>query len=412
MGYDPDFIGIRVDLPTFSQRISGDIVRDDRLDQGYLAHYPHYSLAVNKRFRSPAFVALNIDQNLIKSVDSDSDRWVIDTVIGSRHQLNNDYYNRNAWDRGHMARRASAAWGTTKTDAKLASDQTYYFTNSCLQHMNFNRDEWVDLEDWVKTLALDKNGKINSVSGPYYGANPRSVTPPGRRTALIPTGFFKVVTFMNLNGQLETRAFLMAQDDDAVSGYVPKIKNFQCFQATVAEIELLTGLIFPDNVAERNPLFFHENRAACERLNVVRTPERIEIDDSQELVGHHTVRATVRDNDIDAFIMAAMVNPVGRDRGGEWISIVNLSDDTMDIEGWTLRNRDDRIVLTGTLGPGEARRIQPITPLRLINTGSVLSLFAADGSRVDRVHYTKTQARREGKPIVFGIRDSDDALEA
>ena len=120
----------------------------------------------------------------------------------------------------------------------------------------------------------------------------------------------------------------------------------------------------------------------------------------------------MRDNDIDAFIMAAMVNPVGRDRGGEWISIVNLSDDTMDIEGWTLRNRDDRIVLTGTLGPGEARRIQPITPLRLINTGSVLSLFAADGSRVDRVHYTKTQARREGKPIVFGIRDSDDALEA
>ena len=91
MGYDPGFIGIRVDLPAFSQRISGDIVRDERLDRGYLVHYPHYSLAMNKRFRSPAFVALNIDQNLIKPVDSDSNRWVIDSVVGSRNQLNETF---------------------------------------------------------------------------------------------------------------------------------------------------------------------------------------------------------------------------------------------------------------------------------------------------------------------------------
>ena len=117
IGYDPGFIGITVELPTFSQRISGDIVRDERLGQGYLAHYPHYSVAMNKRFRSPAFVALNINQKLIKSVGSDSDGWVIDSVVGPDNQLNNDYYNRNPWDRGHMARRASAAWGKTKAVA-------------------------------------------------------------------------------------------------------------------------------------------------------------------------------------------------------------------------------------------------------------------------------------------------------
>jgi DNA/RNA endonuclease G (NUC1) len=239
------------------------------LNQGEVFHYPTYSVVANSSpdKRSPVIVCLNIDQALLKGT-SRSDRWRIDPRIQFENQLDNDYYAFNPWDRGHMARRTSAAWGSSMRDAQYAADETFYYSNSALQHANLNQDEWLGLEDWVFGLELDKDGKITSFSGPIYGDFDRSIRPSGRRTALVPAGFFKVVCFINKDTeQLDVRAFVIYQDAEALADKSGRTRyDNQHYQVTVTEIEELTG-----------PSLRSRNSRACASMTQFTRPTRFTI---------------------------------------------------------------------------------------------------------------------------------------
>lgn len=402
-GYDPNFLGKTVPLPEFSPSLIGDVLNKPELTDGVYADYLHYSVATHRKFRTPLFAALNIDQNQLKQVKR-SDRWRIDSRIGADYQLNNDYYRSNPWDRGHLARRSSSSWGHTVSEARRASDETFYFSNASLQHANFNQDEWLELENWVLGLTLDNNNKVNSVSGPVFGDFTRTIRPEGREPAMIPAGFFKVVTFINQQDVLETRAFLLMQDAEALADKSGKHRfNFQRYQVSVADIEQLTGLIFPSVVPDSNPLFYNDNQGARDNNNVRHFPERIEVDTADEMTAADTVRETVKDDDIPVFIAAAMVNPKGRESEGEWVSVINLSDDTVDLTDWTLKDPQAALRISGELGAGEAMRIGPLSPIRLANKGGSISLYNAQGERVDRVRYDKQDNDKEGRPVVFNM---------
>lgn len=171
-------------------------------------------------------------------------------------QLGNSYYRRNVYDRGHLARRSAAAWGRTEEEAKAASDATMYYSNACLQHENFNQDEWLELEDWVKYLQDDVNDRVSVFSGPIYTRRDGTAKMIGSPRAEIPTAFFKVVCFVNKKGDLATVAFIMAQDAKAISDKNAKNRNFDrnTYQVSVKMIEDETGLLFDQRVKEANPI--------------------------------------------------------------------------------------------------------------------------------------------------------------
>ena len=133
--------------------------------------------------------------------------------------------------------RSNTAWGATTREAKRASDETFYYSNASLQHANFNQDEWLELETWVKELNLDLNGRITSFSGPIYGEFNRTIKPPGRSPAEIPSAFFKVVCFINKeSNDLDVRAFIMFQDSEALADKRGRLQfNFQRYQVTISE---------------------------------------------------------------------------------------------------------------------------------------------------------------------------------
>lgn len=119
----------------------------------------------------------------------------------------------------------------------------------------------------------------------------------------------------------------MLQDNQALADKEGR-RTFtnQRYQVSVTEIEELTGLIFPSQVPETNPLFFNDNSEARERLSVSSFPERIEVDSPQEMVGTRTPREMVKEREIDIFIAAALVNaPEADERFGEWVSILRGS---------------------------------------------------------------------------------------
>ncbi len=69
-GYNKDFLsGVEVPLPTFAPNLESDVLFDSALRDGHVVDYPNFSLVMNKagEKRSAVFVALNIDQGLMKS---------------------------------------------------------------------------------------------------------------------------------------------------------------------------------------------------------------------------------------------------------------------------------------------------------------------------------------------------------
>ncbi|NET09232.1 MAG: endonuclease [Symploca sp. SIO2B6] len=405
MAYDPNFLGQPLPLPSFSPELEGLVLRKPELDKEIYAHYHNYTVVMHRELRTPLFAALNIDQDKLQSVKR-SKNWYIDTRVGAQHQLDNDYYYKNPWDRGHLARRAAAAWGDSPREAKHASDETFFFTNAVLQHQNFNQDEWLALEDWVKNLSLDSTNKISVISGPIFGEFARSLAPGGRPRALIPSAFFKVVGFINKQEKLEIRSFIMAQDELTMEDMRGKhVFEFQRYQVSITEIEELTGLRFSSEVPDGNPLFFNENATARENLNVTNFPERIEVDSASEMVGVETRRETIRDQEVPIFIAAALINASGDERLGEWVSIINLSNEHVDLSGWSLKDPQDSLALEGSLAPGEAMQVAPLSPIELSNQGGTISLYNQAGERIDRVKYPQQPKELENKPFIFAIRN-------
>ena len=400
-GYDPEFTGMTIPLPTFvdSQTESKILKKPDSEffdSSGFWRNYIHYSVAMNKERRSPICVALNIDQSLIKTVDDKG--FKIDSEIGKEYQLNNDYYRENDWDRGHMAKRESAAWGKTSEDAKNASDATFYYSNCCLQHENLNRDEWKDLEDWVLKLNEDSNDKVVSFTGPIYDESVpvKYVTPPGRSRAEVPSSFFKIAAFVGKeSNKLETRAFIIRQNETIIADkdFDSKMeKPFTPFQVTTALIEEKTGLVFHDSLKTSNPMKSEEPPT--------------EISGPDDIVNGEM--SPSKDNSLQVFIAAALIDPAGKDINNEWIEIVNKSPLEVNLDGWTLSNPKKStkpFALSGKLASGETRRIDPRSKkdkdsgiLYLTNAGATVSLKSPDDKVIDEVSWEKSV---EGEVSIF-----------
>ncbi len=408
MGYNQQFLGVDLPLPVARPQRAGDILRRNTLKDKILADYPNYALVTDAAKRAPLFVVQEIDQKQLQHTER-SNRWRLDSRIGAENQLDNAYYANNPWDKGHMAQRESAGWGASPKVAQEASDETFYYANACLQHECLNQDEWLALEDWAQHLDKAKDGKVVVFSGPIFGDYSRTIRPEGRTPAEIPSAFFKVVCFVGIDsGELEVRAFMMQQDKEALRDKDGrKTFNFQKYQVTIREIEEVTGLDFPDDVYEKNPLYYYDH-AESRAHGVTVFPERLDVDRPEDVIGRGHGRKAVRDDEVQVYLAAAQIAPKD---GTEWVSVLNLEPMPVDLEGWTLRDRANRkTTLAGVLQPGEAKVLRTgngLDPVKLPNKGGLLILRNAADEQVDRVEYTEDDVKRwekdigSGKPVFF-----------
>lgn len=104
-----------------------------------------------------------------------------------------------------------------------------------------------------------------------------------------------------------------------------------------------------------------------------------------------------------ARIVAAMVNPVSYDPGHEFVTILNISAKTLELNGWKILDRNDNFeTLSGSIPPGEAfiARLSG-NGAQLSNKGGTISLLDNRGLKVDGVAYTKQDAKTQGLPNIF-----------
>ncbi|MBT3266683.1 DNA/RNA non-specific endonuclease [Candidatus Poribacteria bacterium] len=257
-GYDENFLGQEavVPLPTPGVALAGDVLVNDGLADGYRVDYMHYSVVMSATSRLALFSAANLDQGKYRTVKGR--RWFVDHRVGAANQIGPDAYSDNRWDRGHLTRRTAVTWGSAGV-ARRASNDSCSYANACMQHANFNQDEWRVPEIIVQKFGKDKDGRLCVLTGPVLTDTDRWYTREGISNAVrIPSGFWKVVAYIDkTTGKLACQAYVMYQDDQSMAdmrgGRKAKPKTYQ---VTITEVERVTGLEFADGLYEGNPLFY------------------------------------------------------------------------------------------------------------------------------------------------------------
>ena len=413
-GFKLDFIGdgIEVPLPKFSPNLDGAIFENPKLRNNVYLDYIHYTIVMNKSTKQLVFAASNIDQNLHKSIPrGHSKSWNIDSRIDENMQLDNRYYKKNDWDRGHMVQRNNNCWGDDYRKTIKANNDTFFYTNAAFQHKFFNQDEWLKLEKFIGLWEKDSNGKLCVFTGPVHLPFDRQYARSWHDTVRIPSAFFKIVCYKSITtNQFETRAFILYQDNEFIgnkkkgASYI-KLKNYQ---VTITEIEELTGLEFDKSIVYSNPLYYTQPDKPKSGLTINNFPERIPIDIVGDIVNaidqpRHTQEA--KDEDKLVIIAAAMVNPSGAGEWEkEWITLLNVADKEVNLKGWFLQDHLERkIKLKGTLEEGHSLRLymKDFKTIRLPNTGGTIILKNNRNEVIDRETYTKEEVKIEDKALRF-----------
>jgi endonuclease G len=202
----------------------------------------------------PLFTIVNIDGRRLREINrktgevETTETWYQDPRLKDGDQLEQpifDAQHPRIFDRGHMVRRIDPAWGSPST-AKVASDDTFHFSNCCPQIMAFNQHFWQGIEEYARANAGAEKLKITVITGPVFGK-----TDPDYRGIKVPREFWKIVVRVSdTDGKLRATGLVADQNDGLAKAFgdgneaFTDIGKVVAFQKSIAAIEKLSGLSF------------------------------------------------------------------------------------------------------------------------------------------------------------------------
>ncbi|KZN39540.1 DNA/RNA non-specific endonuclease [Pseudoalteromonas luteoviolacea] len=261
-GYQENFLtNFSLALPQPSLALEGDILQPPGLSHGQkVVPYIHFSLLMSISTKQAIYSAANVDNSAQQTISGGKGRkWFIDERVGRENQITNDAYTGTPWDRGHLTRRTAVTWGSYNTALEASNDSCAY-TNASMQHKHFNEDEWRVPELAVAKFKLAKGNKLVVMTGPIFTTCDRYFTKGiGFTPVRIPSAFWKAITYVAINGDLVTSAYIFFQDTDTLKTTKAKQRiQLRHFRVTTTELQLWTGLVFDEQMFDSNPLKFYD----------------------------------------------------------------------------------------------------------------------------------------------------------
>jgi len=253
-GYDPQFLGVKVPLPTLKAAQLSDTAQVLPTYRNAKATYPtnelcywNYNVLMNKRYRTAWFSAANVDGNERPQLPPRAgDKWFVDPRIDASAQLSQIAFETGI-DRGHLTRREDAAWGATVAIATRSTNDTFHFSNCSLQASPFNRgkDRWQGLEQFLlEKHAKPEKRRIVVITGPVFNSgDPTYKNDKMDYSVPCPLQFWKVCVLVKADNSLSSTGFILGQQD------IAKLPGFEAFnvgaaQVTLVQLETKTGLDF------------------------------------------------------------------------------------------------------------------------------------------------------------------------
>ncbi|WP_417713215.1 DNA/RNA non-specific endonuclease [Pseudophaeobacter arcticus] len=268
-GYDRAFLGLPVPMPIATN--PEDLSRQE--DGETELRYNNFSIVMNAKRRLAQIVASNLDasdaakepepgftysRHELNGFTSKNDRekWFLDPRIPARDQLPDRFYNqdRTAFDKGHLVRRESVAFGSTFDEVQLANGDSFHATNCSPQVKGFNRSNlgglWGKLENDV--LESAKTSRCVVFCGPVFASSDRAFHGrdlAGDTVVQIPARYWKMIVCRD-GDALKTHAYLLQQDLGDVDFEFAKAGEWRQQEIDPAALEQLLGNVtFPHLLA-------------------------------------------------------------------------------------------------------------------------------------------------------------------
>jgi len=240
-GFDNGFLGGNVPDPIVRPHYSDDLL----VVRGRSRfNYTHFSLAMSAGRRLARWVAWNIDGDNLFPSEIPGIEFFVDRRIGAEYQLDDSIYERNRFDRGHIARRADLLWGSLD-EATRANNDSFSYANITPQMDDFNQSGkagiWGLLElailEHLRKTDVDQR-RVSVIGGPVLADDD-----PLYRGILVPRQFWKLVLY-RLDDNQRVRSFVLKQDPDLRSLDDFDFSTFSTYEESIESLSELVGLNF------------------------------------------------------------------------------------------------------------------------------------------------------------------------
>ena len=182
-----------------------------------------YSVAYNYETKNPDWVAYHLDGDDVKETRKRKDSFREDKDVPSQYRSSLSDYKRSGYDRGHMAPNAAL------DHSESTQRETFLLSNIVPQLPGHNRKVWKNLEEIVRTYAIDM-GSLYVVTGVIYDETPEYI---GDQVE-IPDAFYKIL--------------YSPTNDEIITFKIPHVKfeynDISAYFSTLEEIEQATGYDF------------------------------------------------------------------------------------------------------------------------------------------------------------------------
>lgn len=281
-GYDPDFLSIRIPMPTLTAAAMKLVSR--RLDKtgknNHILTYYHYSVVMNSKRRLCFFTASNYDaqkkyRGQLSRKKLGQDKWDLDERILAEHQIQkSEMYDGTDYDLGHIVRREDNYWGDTEEEAVYANWDTFFYTNCTPQDLAFNRSGsrdaegegggiWGALEMEIAKQLKKQDDRLSQFAGPVFSKSDKMF----RQVIPVPKQYWKVVVAVH-NNKLQSWGFILSQEKliKDIEATITVGEAFKPYHVPLAKIEAITDVRFPKVVKDADVKKGKTGAAAEERL--------------------------------------------------------------------------------------------------------------------------------------------------
>ncbi|MDK3025465.1 DNA/RNA non-specific endonuclease [Cupriavidus taiwanensis] len=256
LGFDEEFMGVRIPLPVPGAKLRKKLANLRDSPASCVLRYHHYSTFQHAVRRVPVLSAINVHGKFRYGTLDEStrkDKWLRDNRVDYDVQLDDKWYAKSGFDKGHLSRREDAEWGTSENAALLSANMTCSYANAVPQVPAFNRavfgyhGKWGRLEQELLEQGVeDESGQAARLcvfSGPIFGDDD-----PTYAAVQVALRFFKVVVWRNATGELKTTAFRLSQENlvDGIEFEALRFdKLYDMDQVSLSWVEEATQLAFP-----------------------------------------------------------------------------------------------------------------------------------------------------------------------
>jgi endonuclease G, mitochondrial len=201
-----------------------------------IVRHTGYTLSYSEANEQASWVAYALTRGHVEQRGHKrTNKFIEDPEITTGSATNADY-KASGYDRGHLAPAADMGW------SEITMKESFYFSNMSPQKPEFNRGIWKDLEEQVRTWAID-NETLYITTGPVLVKGLGKVGPNG---VSVPRLYYKVILDYT-QPELKAIGFIMPNQKSTLP--------LQHFAVSVDSVERLTGINFfyqlPDDIEKR-----------------------------------------------------------------------------------------------------------------------------------------------------------------